>query len=46
MLDLLAGLDGKFADLDKEIAWRPRVDEVSRKLMTVAGIVSIFVSSS
>jgi hypothetical protein len=38
MLDLLAGLDGKIADLDKEIARRAREDEVSRRLMTVAGI--------
>jgi transposase len=32
MLDLLAGLDGKIADLDKEIARRAREDEVSRRL--------------
>jgi transposase len=38
MLDLLAGLDGKIADLDKEIARRAREDEVSRRLMTVPGI--------
>ena len=38
MLDLLAGLNGKIADLDKEIARRAREDEVSRRLMTVAGI--------
>ena len=35
MLDLLAGLNGKIADLDKEIARRAREDEVSRRLMTV-----------
>jgi transposase len=38
MLELLAGLDGKIADLDKEIARRAREDEVSRRLMTVPGI--------
>ena len=41
MLDLLAGLDGKIADLDKEIARRARDDEVSRRLMTVPDIVPI-----
>ena len=38
MLDPLAGLGGKIADLDKEIARRAREDEVSRRLMTVPGI--------
>jgi transposase len=38
MLDLLAGLAGKIAALDKEIARRARDDEVSRRLMTVPGI--------
>src|ERR1700690_2981894 len=38
MLDLLAGLEGKIADLDKEIARRAREDEVSRRLMTVPGV--------
>ena len=38
MLDLLAGLGGKIADLDKEIARRAREDEVSRRLMTVPGV--------
>ena len=38
MLDLLAGLDRKIADLDKEIVRRAREDEVSRRLMTVPGI--------
>jgi transposase len=38
MLDLLAGLNSKIADLDKEIARRAREDEVSRRLMTVPGI--------
>jgi transposase len=38
MLDLLAGLAGKIAALDKEIARRARDDEVSRGLMTVPGI--------
>src|ERR1700746_2634429 len=38
MLDLLTGLNGKIADLDKEIARRAREDEVSRRLMTIPGI--------
>jgi transposase len=38
MLDLLASLNGRIADLDKEIARRAREDEVSRRLMTVPGI--------
>jgi transposase len=38
MLDLLAGLNGKIAALDKEIARRAREDAVSRRLMTVPGI--------
>jgi len=38
MLDLFASLNGKIADLDKEIARRAREDEVSRRLMTVPGI--------
>jgi transposase len=38
MLDQLAGLNGKIADLDKEIARRAREDEVSRRLMTIPGI--------
>ena len=38
MLDLLAGLNGKIAALDKEMARRAREDEVSRRLMTVPGI--------
>jgi transposase len=38
MLDLLAGLNSKIADLDKEIARRAREDEVSRRLMTIPGI--------
>jgi transposase len=37
MLDLLAGLNDRIADLDKEIA-RRREDEVSRRLMTIPGI--------
>ncbi len=36
MLDLFAGLNGKIADLDKEIARRARED--ARRLMTVPGI--------
>jgi transposase len=38
MLDLLDQLDGKIAELDKEIARRAREDEVSRRLMTIPGI--------
>jgi transposase len=38
MLDLFGSLNGKIADLDKEIARRAREDEVSRRLMTVPGI--------
>lgn len=38
MLDLLTDLNGKVADLDREIARRAREDEVSRRLMTVPGI--------
>jgi transposase len=38
MLDLLDELDGKIAELDKEIARRAREDEVSRRLMTIPGI--------
>ena len=38
MLDLLAGLNSKITDLDKEIARRAREDEVSRRLMTIPGI--------
>jgi transposase len=38
MLDLIAGLDGKIAALDKEITRRARDDEVLRRLMTVPGI--------
>ena len=45
MLDLLADLDGKIADLDKEIARRAREDEVSRRLMTVPGIGPISASA-
>jgi transposase len=36
--DLLAGLNGKIAALDKEIARRAREDGVSRRLMIVPGI--------
>jgi transposase len=38
MSELLVRLDGKIADLDKEIARRAREDEVSRRLMTIPGI--------
>jgi len=38
MLDLLAGLKGKIADLDRAIARRAREDEVSRRLMSIPGI--------
>ena len=35
MLDLLGELDGKVAELDKEITRRAREDEVARRLMTI-----------
>lgn len=38
MTDTLAELDGRIADLDKEIARRAREDEVARRLMTIPGI--------
>ncbi len=38
MTDMLAGLDERIADLDKEIARRAREDEVARRLMTIPGI--------
>jgi transposase len=38
MLDLLAELNAKIADLDKEIARGAREDGVSRRLMTIPGI--------
>jgi len=38
MADMLAGLDNRIADLDKEIAKRAREDEVARRLMTIPGI--------
>jgi transposase len=38
MADMLAGLDDRIADLDKEIAKRAREDEVARRLMTIPGI--------
>lgn len=38
MTDMLAGLDARVADLDKEIARRAREDEVARRLMTIPGI--------
>ena len=38
MADMLAGLDDRIADLDKEIARRAREDEVARRLMTIPGI--------
>jgi transposase len=38
MADMLAGLDARIADLDKEIARRAREDEVARRLMTIPGI--------
>ena len=45
-LDLLAGVNNKIADLDKEIARRAREDEVSRRLMTIRhseAVVPIFI---
>jgi transposase len=38
MTDMLAELDGRIADLDKEIARRAREDEMARRLMTIPGI--------
>jgi transposase len=38
MLDLLAELDGRIDDLDREIARRAREDETARWLMTIPGI--------
>ena len=38
MLDLLAELDGRIGDLDREIARRARDDETARRLMTIPGI--------
>jgi transposase len=38
MLDLLAELDERIADLDREIAQRAREDEAARRLMTIPGI--------
>jgi len=38
MLDLLADLDAKIIELDKEIATRAREDEIARRLMTIPGI--------
>ena len=38
MLDLLANLDERIADLDREINRRAREDETARRLMTIPGI--------
>ncbi|WP_245259527.1 transposase [Methylobacterium sp. 10] len=38
MLDLLADLYGRIAELDREIARRAREDEPARRLMTIPGI--------
>ena len=38
MADMLAGLDDRIADLDKEIAKRAREDELARRLMTIPGV--------
>jgi transposase len=38
MVDMLADLDRRIAQLDKEIARRAREDEVARRLMTIPGI--------
>ena len=40
MLDLLAGLNGKIADLDKEIARRAREDEVSRSMLVTVALAN------
>jgi transposase len=38
MLDLLADLDERIADLDREIDRRAREDETARRLMTIPGV--------
>jgi transposase len=38
MMDLLADLDDRIAELDREIARRAREDETARRLMTIPGI--------
>ena len=38
MLDQLAGLNGKIADIDKETARCARENEVTRRLTTIPGI--------
>ena len=38
MLDLLEVLNGKIAELDKEIALRAREDVIARRLMTIPGV--------
>lgn len=38
MLDMLAGLDRRIAELDREIVRRAREDETARRLMSVPGI--------
>ena len=38
MVDMLADLDRRIAELDKEVARRAREDEVARRLMTIPGI--------
>lgn len=38
MLGMLEELDGRIAELDREIARRAREDEVARRLMTIPGI--------
>jgi transposase len=38
MVDMLADLDRRIAELDKEITRRAREDEVARRLMTIPGI--------
>ena len=45
VLDLLAGLKGKIADLDREIARRAREDEASRRLMSIPGIGPIIATA-
>jgi transposase len=46
ILDLLTALNGKIADLSREIAQRAREDEVSRRLMTIPGISPISATQS
>jgi transposase len=45
MLDLLADLDERIADLDREVERRAREEETARRLLTIPGIGSITVTA-